>query len=99
MVRHPSLIVVHLADPHFEPFVHIFTDLAFVARARGEYEKALAFTRRGAQHPGDELDRLCLATLPFDLVSTGDINTAIRAADEGVRVVEAAGVPHSMVLS
>lgn len=95
-IRAGEEAIALLADPHFEPFVHIFTDLAVVARARGDHAGAVGFARDGAQHAADALDRLCLACLPFDLVGTGDINAAIQAAEAGVPVVEAAGVPHSV---
>ena len=83
-------------DPRFDPFVWIYTDLAFIAAFQGDNTKALALLRAGAAHPADRHDRFCRAFLQYVLAPFGQAEEAMAMAAEAAAVTKAAGFPTSI---
>lgn len=85
-------------EPGFDDLVWAHVDLAIASAQRGEVERAVDVARRGAAHPADLRDRMCLAFLPLQLAMVGRTDAALAAADEAIEQVERAGVPTALAI-
>jgi len=95
-----GLEAIALADePDFDDFVWAFVDLATVAVRRGQADRAVELARRGAAHPADERDRLCLAFLAWLLAALSRHDEALRVLDESIEVIKGTGIPLSISMA
>ena len=91
--------VVLADDPHFDPLVWAYVDLAFAELAEGHSDRAIEWLRLGAAHPADRQDRYVAACLLAIMAAGEGVDEARRLADGIVRDVDAAGVPCSIVVA
>lgn len=88
-----------LDDPHFEPFVWAYGDLAFVALFSGDVDKAIDLLATGARHPADALDRFIMAFHLYIMATAGRGAEALEIAEDVVAKVDARGVPMAMAIA
>ena len=88
-----------LQDPHYEPFVWAYGDLAFVAIFSGDVPKAIKLLAEGAGHPVDAHDRMMMTFHLYIMATAGFAEDARLIADDVVRKVDAAGVPMSIAVA
>ena len=97
--RHAEEALALVGDAHFDPLVWACVDLAFVAMAEGEFDRAIALLARGAADPADSVDRYCAACHLAFMAAVGRVDEARTLMDETLRSVNAAGVPCSIVVA
>ncbi|MHC4052684.1 AfsR/SARP family transcriptional regulator [Bradyrhizobium sp. 25ACV] len=86
-----------IGNADFDPPVWAFAILAMIASREGDAERAVKFSRAGAEHPADRRERQCLATLPFYLAMAGAHEEAMALADDIVDKTAAARTPSSLI--
>ena len=96
--RYAREALVLADDPGFDGLVWAHIDLAVSLAHQGDVDGALEVVRRGAEHPADRHDRMCLACLPLLLTMVDRMDEALAAADESIERVELAGVPTSAIM-
>jgi predicted ATPase len=96
--RYGREAIALLADPAFEPFVWIYTDLAMLALFENDAESALALTRTGAAHPADARDRFCANHVAIILSQVGRLDEARVIADDVLAQAIATGMPSSIAM-
>jgi hypothetical protein len=69
------------------------------AAYEGDVEQALAYARAGTAHEADHEDRMCLAHVLYFMAIGAHRDEAMAIADDYVAVVEAAGVPGTVMFA
>ncbi|MCJ9700164.1 BTAD domain-containing putative transcriptional regulator [Bradyrhizobium sp. SHOUNA76] len=95
--RYAEEAIALIGNANFDPPVWAFAVLAMIASRQGNAESAVRFARAGAEHPADQRERQCLATLPFYLAMAGAHEEAMAIADDILEKVAATRTPSSLV--